>query len=73
MRESAQLRKDVKGEVWMALLREWRREHGLSRREAAKQTGLNRRTWEGWELGRSAPSGLYKERLEKVFKRYGHD
>ena len=69
MRDSPQIRKPVKEEVWGVLLREFRNEHGLSRREAAKRSGLSWRTWEGWELGRSVPSGLYKERLEKVFKR----
>jgi DNA-binding XRE family transcriptional regulator len=69
MEEYTQLRKDVKDEFWSALLREFRREQGLSRREAAKRAGLSWRTWEGWELGRSNPAGLYRERLEKILKR----
>lgn len=69
MDESPQLRDDVKDEFyWRALLREFRREHGFSRREAAKRAGLSWRTWEGWELGRSNPAGLYRERLEAILR-----
>jgi DNA-binding transcriptional regulator YiaG len=68
MRESTKLRTDVEGKSWPTLLREFRRELGLSRRGAAKAWGLSWRTIEGWELGRSEPTGLYRERLEQVFK-----
>ena len=70
MGEDTQLRYDVKGKNLHALLREFRRQQGLSRKQAAEAWGLSARTIETWEHGRAQDrTGLYKERLEKVFKR----
>ena len=71
MRENIRNYGDVKDEPvpWAKILREFRKEHKLSRIQAAKAWGLSWRTWEGWELGRSNPAGLYRERLEGVLKK----
>ena len=36
----------------------WRARKGLSLREAALLLGVNKRTWEGWEYGRTIPEGI---------------
>ena len=60
---------DVKEKSFSEYLTAFRKELGLTRKQAGEAWGLSWRTLQQWEQGRRQPHGLYKERLEEVFKR----
>ena len=41
-------------------LRAWRRDQGLTRRQAGEALGVSSRSVEAWELGRKIPAGRVK-------------
>lgn len=46
-------------------IREWRLCRGLTARAAAVKTGVNRRTWENWEQGKTVPSPFVRAALAR--------
>jgi DNA-binding transcriptional regulator YiaG len=46
---------------------------GLSQSQAAKAWKLNTRTLQDWEQGARMPSGLYRERIERILRRIEKD
>ncbi len=49
-------------------IRAARAKEGLSQAGAAKAWGINKRTLQGWEVGKE-PQGLYLEKLERILRR----
>lgn len=47
------------------ILREWRMSRGLFQKEAADILGVNKRTYEAWEYGRTCPKGLAIAELKR--------
>lgn len=48
----------MKKEQFQELLRLWQASNSLDNKKAAKRLGVNRRTYEGWIVGRRMPRGL---------------
>lgn len=47
-------------------LREARRMRGWTQKQAARQVGVSRRTWEAWEYGVRTPSLRHARRVAEV-------
>lgn len=46
-------------------LRAWRKARGFFQKEAANFLGVSRRTYEGWEYGRTVPKPLAMAELKR--------
>lgn len=44
-------------------LRAWRKALGLVQKQAAGELGISKRTYEGWEYGRTSPGALAKSEI----------
>jgi DNA-binding transcriptional regulator YiaG len=56
-----------KKEDMVALLKAWRRVHGLSQTTAARMLGVPYKTLEKWEQGVTKPTGRSMDRMRTFF------